>query len=127
MVTQSDGEFDFERLDVYQRAVSFTNDLFRFCNNLPFKVQSSLGDQLRRASLSVCNNIAEGSDKASSKEKIVFYNYALSSMRECVPCMTVAFDQNLLSGEKLNEFREKCLIICRMLKRLIQSVERRGK
>jgi four helix bundle protein len=117
--------FDFEKLNVYQRASNLADRIFEFCDKLPYKLQSSLGDQLRRASLSVCNNIAEGSDERGAKEKSAFYRHALSSMRECVPAFSLANRRAVLTDEQLAVFREESLIICRMLRKLIDSVEDR--
>jgi four helix bundle protein len=114
--------FDFEKLQVYQRSIEFSRDIFEFCDKLPYRLQSSLGDQLRRASLSVCHNLAEGSDKKSAKEKVLFYRYSLSSARECIPGLTLARMKGVLSAEDLSSFRAQCLIIGKMLGRLIESV-----
>ena len=81
------GEFDFEKLNVYKRAIEFADAAFRIAELLPNRLQSSLGDQLRRAALSICNNIAEGSGKTSAKEKRQSYRYSLDSARECIPVM----------------------------------------
>ena len=42
-----------------------------------------LKDQMNRASSSVCLNLAEGSGKRTSKDKIKFYSISLGSLREC--------------------------------------------
>jgi len=53
-------ELNFENLEVYQRSIDFCNTIFEITKNFPKQIQFSLTDQLRRASLSICNNIAEG-------------------------------------------------------------------
>jgi four helix bundle protein len=115
-------KFSFERLEVYNKAISFTNSIFNICNNFPIKLQYSLGDQLRKASLSIINNIAEGSDKRSLKDKKKFYEYALDSARECIPMLTITSFQGLINKDGENNLRDECTIICRMLRKLILSV-----
>ena len=75
-------EFDFEKLDIYKRSIEFADFAYGIAESLPRNLQSSLADQLRRAAISICNNIAEGSGKISAKEKRQFYHYALDSGRE---------------------------------------------
>ncbi len=67
-------KFDFEKLEVYQLALEFLDFIFDICEELPFDLQSCLGDNLKRAGISVSNNIAEGSGKKSGKEKIRYYH-----------------------------------------------------
>lgn len=58
-------KFDFERLDVYQESLEFVHMVFSITKNYSKEIQYSLGDQFRRAALSISNNIAEGSRKSS--------------------------------------------------------------
>jgi len=115
-----DYQFDFEKLDVYQKALEFTDDVFRATLGFRREVQYSLGDQFRRAALSICNNLAEGSRK-SSKSRLQFYHYALDSARECVPMITMSVLQKELSKEQEGVFRDRAVHICNMLYRLIDS------
>ncbi|MEW6171001.1 MAG: four helix bundle protein [Candidatus Omnitrophota bacterium] len=115
-------EFSFEKLGVYKKAINFTNSIFNICNNFPNKVQYSLGDQLRRASLSIVNNLAEGSDKRFPKDKKKFYEYALDSARECIPMLTICVFQGLIDRNIEGKLREEGIVICKMLRKLILSV-----
>ena len=114
-------KFDFERLYVYQKAVKFTDTVFKLTLRFDNKIQFSLGDQFRRAALSVCNNIAEGSHKEGRAKK-QFYKYALNSARECVPMITISFNQNQISQAEINSLRNECVEISRMMYKLIASV-----
>ena len=113
-------QLGFERLEVYQKALDYIDTIFNISKGFPRHLQSSLGDQLRRSALSIANNIAEGSDKISSKERKLFYRYALDSARECIPMLTIAERQGLIVNGTL---RENCLTICRMMRRLSDSVQ----
>ncbi len=61
-------------------AYQLSLELYRKCENV--SAPHHLKDQLNRASLSVCLNLAEGSGKPSWKEKRRFYGIALGSCRE---------------------------------------------
>jgi len=115
--------FDFEDLEVYKRALIFVDKMFDICEKFSYHFQSSLGDQLRRASLSIVNNIAEGSDKISSREKKRYFMYSLDSARECIPMLAICKSRRLIKEEVENVLREDCKIICRMLNKLIKSIK----
>ena len=55
--------YDFQKLEVYKKAMDFVERIFEITEKFPQSLQYSLGDQLRRATLSICNNLAEGSQK----------------------------------------------------------------
>lgn len=94
--------YDFQRLEVYQKALDFSERVFRITDDFPQRVQYSLADQFRRAALSVCNNIAEGAQKRGAARR-QFYGYALDSARECVPMIELASRLKLLS-EKVEKW-----------------------
>ncbi len=111
--------FDFEKLRVYEISLEFVRQIFNVTKELPREYQYSVGDQLRRAALSIVNNIAEGSGKISKKEKAQFYRTSLNSARECVPMLTILDKEKLTSVEGL---RNQCIYICNMLGKLVSSI-----
>ena len=113
--------YDFERLEVYQKALDFIEAIFALTEQLPQRVQYSLGDQLRRAALSICNNVAEGSQKRGPAKR-QFYGYALDSARECVPMLELSRRRRLVSQEEYEKFSDTCFRIASMLYALIRSV-----
>jgi len=117
-------EFSFERLDVYQRGLQFVDHLFDISDKLDRGLQNSLGNQLRSAAISITNNIAEGSDKRSRKERAQFYSYALDSARESASMLNVLKLRKAINDVSYESLREECIIICKMLRRLIESTER---
>jgi four helix bundle protein len=114
--------FDFEKLKVYGMSLEFIRNIFRITKELPRDYQYSLGDQIRRASLSILNNIAEGSGKNSKREKAQFYRISLSSARECIPMLTILNKEKLVPESATNDLRESCIHICNMLGRLIAVI-----
>ncbi|TRZ96173.1 four helix bundle protein [bacterium] len=114
--------FDFERLKVYDKSLEFIHKIFSLVKDLPREYQFSLGDQLKRAALSIVNNIAEGSGKLSKKEKSQFYRTSLNSARECIPMLTILVKENLISDTEKIRLREECIYICNMLGKLIASI-----
>lgn len=72
--------FKFEELDVYQKAIHFTNEIFELTNKFP-KSQFVLVDQLRRASLSIALNIAKVLlvQKENSEDSSIFQEVPVMS------------------------------------------------
>ena len=116
----ADYRFDFEKLNVYQKALEFTNGVFSLTRNFGRELQYSLGDQFRRSASSICNNLAEGSRK-SQKSRRQFYHCALDSARECIPMITLAVMQREVSRDQEVVFRDQAIHICNMIYRLIES------
>ena len=115
--------FDFERLEVYQKSLEFLLSIYRITRSLPREYQFSLADQLRRAGLSILNNLAEGSGKLSKKEKAQFYRTSLNSARECVPMLTVLLKERQITEETYRSMRHEVVHIANMLGRLIAALE----
>ena len=114
-------QYDFERLEVYQCAVDFAEAVFKLTEEFPQRVQYSLGDQLRRAALSVCNNIAEGSGKRGQTKR-QFYGYAFDSIRECVPMLELLRRRMLVGQEQYDKLDESCFRLSSMMYALVASV-----
>jgi four helix bundle protein len=114
--------FDFERLEVYQKALELVGAIYRVTRPLAKEYQYSLGDQLRRAALSIANNLAEGSGKLSKKEKAQFYKTSLNSARECIPMLTVLAREQAMTAATHASLRQEVVHIANMLGRLIASV-----
>jgi four helix bundle protein len=115
--------FNFENLKVYQLALEFADFIFNICKKMQREYKSSVVDQLQRAVVSISNNIAEGDGKISRREKIRYWTYALDSARECIAPLTIAYRQQQVSDDDNEKGRQYCDSICRMLVKLIKSVE----
>ena len=114
-------KYDFERLEVYQRALTFAGAIFEISERFSYTVQHSLGDQLRRAALSICNNVAEGSQKRGPAKR-QFYGYALDSTRECVPMIELSLRRKLITEAEHAQLSDNCFRIASMMYALIRSV-----
>ena len=115
-------KFNFEKLDVYQKATRFIDRVFEVTERLPGQVQFSLGEQLRRAALSIANNIAEGSGRLGKGEKSQFFRIARSSGFECIPCLEILNKRRHISDAEFDLLYDDCFQISKMLSKLISSV-----
>lgn len=62
----------FENFAIYKKAISFTVKIFKILENENLQKEFSLKDRLKRATLSITNNIAEGSEYGSNRQFIRF-------------------------------------------------------
>lgn len=88
----------FEKLEVWQRSMSFISDIYRATTSFPKQEMFGLTDQLRRASSAIALNIAEGSGAGTDLEFIRFLRIALRSDYEVITALKVA--ENLEFGNK---------------------------
>lgn len=70
--------------------------IYKSTLRFPYRDQSSIGDQLRRASLSIVLNIVEGGARLSSREKRQFLNISFSSLKETKYLVYFSKEMNLI-------------------------------
>ena len=114
--------FKFQKLDVWKKSIELGKACMRVAEELPQKHQYSFGDQLRRAALSISNNIAEGSGRTTLKEQANFYNMSKGSVYEVINILVVLSDLKLLKLELDEKKRVYNLAdeICKMLTGLMK-------
>ncbi|MBI4768999.1 MAG: four helix bundle protein, partial [Chloroflexi bacterium] len=74
----------------WQKGVEFVDRMFEIGDRLPQRLQFSLGEQLRRAALSITNNLAEGSGRRTPGSQRTFYDAAKGSVYEVVSILAIA-------------------------------------
>jgi four helix bundle protein len=109
--------FGFERLDVYQTSVEFLALAWKLGETLP-RGQSALGDQLRRAALSVPLNIAEGTGRVGDADISRHRAIARGSAMECAAILDVVRVLSLAPPDLLIQGRALLLRIVSMLSKL---------
>ena len=57
--------FNFEKLDVWQKAIQFADSVYRVTKAFPEDERFGLTSQMRRSAVSISSNIAEGSSRHS--------------------------------------------------------------
>ena len=95
--------FKFETLKVWKKAIEFADIMIEIADFLPQRYQNSFGDQLRKAGLSVPNNIAEGSGRRGKKESGNFFNISKGSVYECISVLVILSKRRLIDWRKFNK------------------------
>ena len=114
------GSFNFQELKVWQRSMDLTEDVYKIIKLLPNSENYALADQMRRCSVSVPSNIAEGQKRLSNKETIQFSSIALGSLGELQTQLLLC--QRLYDIDTL-ALTDECEQIIKMLSVLIRSLK----
>lgn len=117
-------EFSFEKLDVWKLTKEFTVKLYKATQDFPDSEKFGLVSQLRRATISISSNIAEGTSRKGKKEQARFYEIAFGSSIEVINQLIISNDLNFLTNEKYVQLREEMETITAMLNRLHESTKR---
>lgn len=120
-------KFSFEDLDAYKVARLLVRDIYRLQNKFPREEKYALGDQIRRSSTSITSNIAEGSGRASIKEKIHFIEIAFGSMTESFSQLQNAQDLGYIEESDVEALRPQFNHVAALLSNLRRSFEERLK
>ena len=110
---------------MYQRAVDLAEKIAALTETFPAKGYYHLIDQIRRASLSISLNIAEGNGRWHAKERKNFFWIARGSVFECVPVLELCKREKLITEEKHTELKAELEVLSRMLTALIKGTEKR--
>lgn len=110
--------FMFENLDVYQKAITFADEISDLTEDFS-KGNYYLTDHLNRAALSIATNIAEGNGRYGKADRKNFFRISRGSAFECVPILELCKRKKLIGEEKHKELKENLDEICKMLSGLI--------
>jgi four helix bundle protein len=89
----------FEDIESWQKARELTREIYALTIQAPFSRDYSLRDQIRRASISVMSNIAEGFERDGNREFAQFLSTAKASVGEVKSHLYVALDVKWISEE----------------------------
>ncbi len=116
---------NYRDLVVWQRAVEFVAEIYRISAGFPPEERFGLTAQVRRASVSVSANIAEGSGRATSRDLLNFLSYARGSLKEAKSMVFVAQRLRFVSAADCVEAVRLADETSRMLTGLRASIAKR--
>ena len=108
--------FKFHDWQVYKDARILRKEIKVTTKTWPADEKYILTSQTNRASLSTVLAIAEGSNRRTEKDKIVFINRALTSLDEVMSCFDCALDDGYVSEQQYKYFYDKIENLIRQLK-----------
>jgi len=113
--------FDFEKLEIYKKSKTFNRAIQKVI--LSVNPDSTTKNQLRRASLSIVLNIAEGSGRNSKSDKRHFFVISRGSVFECVAILDILNDEQKLGKEQFGWLYFQAEELSKMLFAMIKSLE----
>jgi four helix bundle protein len=120
-----DSKFSFEKLAVWQESRTLVSDIYQLVRKFTNEEKYALGDQVRRAIVSVPSNIAEGTGRGSLKEQIHFVEIAYGSLMETYCQLQVASDLGFIQETDIATVKPKIFSISNMLIGLRASLRKR--
>ena len=112
---------EFEKFKVYILTIDLTKKIFDLLNQKKFKKEFELCNQLKRAVLSISNNIAEGSEYNNNAQFIRFLRYSKGSCAEVRNMLNLC---NVLYREDTENLINDCKIVSIQLSKFIDYLSR---
>jgi four helix bundle protein len=116
----------FRELNVYIEARNLVVRVYALLKKFPEEERFAMCSQLRRSSVSVTSNIAEGISRTSSKDQVHFLNIAFGSLMEVLSQLDIACVLGYITNEEFSEIEAMTKDISKMLSGLRSSIERRN-
>ncbi len=116
----------FEEIDAWQRSRKLTNQIYKTTAEGAFAKDYGLKDQIRRASVSIMSNIAEGFERSGSGEFTQFLATAKGSAGEVRSQLYVALDQRYISPTVFDAVSIDATQISRMISGLMSYLRKSG-
>lgn len=113
----------FTDLEAWKQAHAFAVLVYKVTAKFPSSEQFGLTSQLRRASVSVGSNIAEGFSRQSIKEKLQFYSIARGSVVETQSQILLARDIGYLNNEDYQVLTDQAIRAHKLVNGLSSSVK----
>ncbi|MCB0398985.1 MAG: four helix bundle protein [Winogradskyella sp.] len=113
----------FKELQIWQRSRSFCSDVYKLTSEFPESEKFGLVNQLRRASVSIPSNIAEGSSRSSNKDFVRFLTMSIGSAYEIETQLLIAHDLNFISEQELKQVTNDLNEIIKMISKFKSSLK----
>lgn len=115
---------DFRELHVYKKALVFNKKMNNLIKTFPTYEKNNLSDQLRRASTSVCANIAEGVSNFYYGKEYDRLNSAIGSLSECRSFLDISRMLDYITQDEYKTFDELAEEVLKMLITLANRTEK---
>ena len=113
----------FEDIDAWKKSRDLCNRVYELTRQESFRNDYSLQDQVRRSSVSISSNIAEGFERDGRDEFVQFLSMAKGSAGELRNQLYVAKDQEYISESQFEECFSLCTDVSKLLNGLIQYLK----
>jgi four helix bundle protein len=115
----------FEDLEAWQIALELANKVYEITKQESVRRDFGFVDQIRRAAISIMNNIAEGFERGSNKDFVRFLFIARGSAGEVRSLLYLGLDQGYLTNAEFSECRDLCIRSGQIIWALIKGLRKR--
>ena len=116
----------FDEIEAWQKARELTREVYTISSRGLFSKDFGLRDQIRRASISIMANIAEGFERDGTQEFVQFLAVAKGSAAEVVSHLYVAMDQGYITPAQFERLAALATEVGRMIAALMNYLRRSG-
>jgi four helix bundle protein len=113
----------FKDLEIWKLSRQFCSQIYVTTTSFPDNEKFGLTNQLRRASVSVPSNIAEGCSRSSNKDFSRFLEIAVGSIYEIETQLLIAFDLGYINQLKLDELIHDLETIVKMISKFRSTLQ----
>jgi len=114
---------DFRELEVWKKARELAVAVYAMTVDGPLSRDFGLRDQMRRAAVSICSNIAEGNDRNTDRDTVRFLYMAKGSSAELISQIEIAQGIEYLDQPNAQNIVSRCEEVAKMLRGLIKHRE----
>ena len=115
---------NFEDMDAWQKARQLVNGIYGLSQRGAFSRDLGLRDQIRRASVSIMSNIAEGFERSGTGEFIQFLSIAKGSVGEVQSQLYIALDQRYIEQASFDEAAQMACEVKKMIAGLMHYLRK---
>jgi four helix bundle protein len=115
---------NFKELKVWQLSRNLVEEIYEVTSDFSSSEKYGLISQIRRCTVSVPTNIAEGSGRNTDKDFAHFLNISLGSAYELETLLILSFDVNIINANQLDKFSQRISEIQKMTFGLIKALRK---
>jgi four helix bundle protein len=123
----SSSDAPFEKLRVWRDAMALAVTIYRATDNFPGSERFGITSQLRRASVSISTNIAEGQGRLGRRQFAAFIDIAIGSAREVESLLCVSHQLGFLDKSEVNALRRQTSLVAASLIQLVRWIRAKGR
>ena len=116
----------FEDLVIWQKSRILAKEVYCISKSRPFASDYPLRDQIRKSTISIVSNIAEGFERDGNREFIQFLSHAKGSAGELRTQLYVALDMEYISSKQFADINQQVIDLAKMIAKLMDYLLESG-
>ncbi len=114
----------YKDLLIWQKGIEIVKETYLLCKEIPSDEIFGLQSQIKRSSISIPSNIAEGWGRNYTKNYLQFLKYSRGSLLELETQIIIAKELNFISTESFNKIQNLITEESKMLNAFIKSIDK---